>query len=102
MTEPFYTENNQIETNINVVIGLHNKEYYPLVCSHCDKELIEVFVTEPTEKTKVFTTNCPACGDKSFGKKITGKYIFMVKPDFVLLDIEEDEDKVNFKIGEPK
>lgn len=95
-------ESEDLQTHINLVVGANNKQYYPLICSHCDKELIEIFVKDYTEITKSYAANCPHCGDKTFKRKITGKYIIMLKPDVMLLDIEEDESSVNFKLGEVK
>ena len=54
---------------------LVNGEHVILQCSMCNKKLCDIWITQPHLKveTEIYA-NCGHCGDRSYQKKIKGKF----------------------------
>lgn len=97
-----FIEKEDLTTPINYTIGKDNREYVGLVCSHCDTELLEIYVRDQTAPECTFTANCPLCGDKTFKKKANTAYILVPKRCICIMDIIETDGNIHIKLGELK
>lgn len=95
-------EASELQINIDYLIGAHNKKYYPIICSHCDRELLELYSKNDNDVERTYHANCPYCNNESFKRKMEGRYIVVPKPNILILDVLDEVEYTKFTLGVQK